>query len=116
MGTGQIDCVSLPPGGTSPLRMEPRENAEGADFDWTGWHDLHAPKAIVVRRRNIYSPHDASCRDQARPTLFGSNAPEIVRRSGVLCRLLNGHDRNELVPRADVAFAPRVPIDVIAFV
>ena len=67
--------------------MEPRENAEGADFDRTGRHDLHPPKAIVVRRRNIYCPHDARCRDEARPTLFGTNAPKIVSPSGVLLQV-----------------------------
>jgi hypothetical protein len=116
VGTSQIDCLSLPPGGTPPLRVEPRENAEGTDFDRTGRHDLHTPKAVVVRGRNIYRPYDARSGDEACPTLFGANAPKIVRALGVLCRLLDGHDRNELVPRTDVAFAARVPIDVIALV
>ena len=76
---------------------------------------MHAPETVIVRGRNIDCPKGAARRDQAGPEFFRANTIQFVLRRVLLNVLGNGNDRHELVRGLDVALAPCVPIDVVAW-
>src|SRR5208282_3705882 len=99
--------------GAAPLGVQPGQNSQPADFDWAGGRDLKAPEAGVVVGRDIHGPDRAGCGNQASEALLGANAEQMP----FSFRLDRGLGRGRVArrcPRADIAFASRVPIDVIA--
>jgi hypothetical protein len=107
--------VSLNLCGAAPFGVEPGEDADSADLDRSGRHDLHAPQVGVVHRRYVHRPYRPGRGDQASQAFFSANTQPVMCTGDALARLRNDHDRNVPVRGADITLASRIPIDVIAF-
>jgi len=97
--------------------MKPSENSQSADFDWPGRHDLHSPEIRVVDCRDVNRPNGATGGNQAAQVLLRANTQQTAPLAfDPLGRPWNLNYRNETVLGINVAFAARIPVDVITLV
>src|SRR5258708_7965550 len=99
--------------GAPPFRMEPGKNPQYANFHGTGRHDLHAPQAGIIYRRDVRRPHRTAGGDQASETLLRGNAQKITAAAGLNNRLCVGNVSRR---RIQIAVTSLVPVDVIALI
>src|SRR5579864_2940065 len=70
---------------TSPLRMQPCEDTDGANFERPGWHDPHVPKIVVVDGRDVNHPDGSTRGDEATKAFFGTNAEKVSLARRLRC-------------------------------
>ena len=93
--------------------MEPGKNAQYANLQGTGRHDLHAPQTGIVNRCNVRRPYYPAGGYQASEAFLRGNTQEMASSTGLRSRLGDGNVSRR---RINIAVASLVPVDVIALI
>ena len=96
--------------------MEPEENPQGADFDWTRGHNAHLPHVVEIHGGDIHEPYRATGRQQTAYALFGAQAYPTFMGGLLFSGPRDLNDRNKLAARLKVALTLVVPNGVIVLV
>ena len=97
--------------GATPLAMQPDQNSQGAEFNWTGWNQVQAKYASKMYRRLIRTPHHSAGSDQTSKALFGGNAKEFALTLGLGGR--GNRHVHRFLGHIQIAFAASVPARIV---